>query len=94
MAKGMDKEVSATTFEPGSVMQFYPDRGMVKLNIEQQPTDPEVVIVGWALVVMERDMWVVKTELEPVGNCPECDIAGPVITHLLKVHDLESFWTT
>jgi hypothetical protein len=75
----------------GSVAEFYPDRGAVMLRIEQRKP-VRVVIVGWASVVVDRDMSVVTTTLEPLGNCPECGMAEILVTHLAKAHKRESFW--
>jgi hypothetical protein len=85
--------MSGQVFDRGAVISFQPGSGSVKLSLEQRSGDEVVVLAGWAVVVVDRKNWVMMTRVEPVGNCPDCGMAEPLISHLGRVHEVDAFWS-
>lgn len=84
-------------FEPGSVVSFTAVNFEVAVVTWEKDWmgNPLVTLraVGWGLICQSRDMWVMKTKVQPMVICSLCADAGviPLETHWSAVHG-EAGW--
>lgn len=85
--------MSAQVHEVDSVMsvELCPDNRWVVETTERfedgSTLEQSLPVLGFATVVARRDMWVVRTDIQPVVVC--CDRADPIFVH---IKHLEHRW--
>lgn len=81
-------------FGVGSIIEFKPDRfevTVIPLGDDQESDEIKVQAIGWGVVVVSRDGWVVKTGVVPVVVC--CGVGGVSLDHHWAVaHRGEMVW--
>jgi hypothetical protein len=78
--------VAENVFAVGSVIEMKPERFRIKLITEEQSVRTETQAFGWGTVVINRDMWVMSTRIEPMVVCDMCSSLQPFETHWRLTH--------